>query len=163
MGIFRRFGPPLLRGTKFAVQLGCFLHVFNQYVAEATWCIGPSMLPNFSMSGIVGVEHISQHFREVKVGDVIICMSPSIPGRAVLKRIIGMPGDNICVDPTLKEREYINVPTGHVWVGGDNLSNSTDSRSYGPVPMGLIKGRVFAKIWPEPEILRNNFVLYQSD
>jgi inner membrane protease subunit 1 len=50
------------------------------------------------------------------------------------------------VDPTLKEREYTNVPAGHVWVGGDNLSNSTDSRSYGPVAMGLVKGRVFAKV-----------------
>jgi inner membrane protease subunit 1 len=48
------------------------------------------MLPNFSMSGLVGVEHITQHFRELQIGDVIICMSPSVPGRAVLKRVIGM-------------------------------------------------------------------------
>lgn len=40
----------------------------------------------------------------------------------------------------------MNVPAGHVWVGGDNLSNSNDSRMYGPVAMGLIRGRVFAKV-----------------
>lgn len=56
------------------------------------------------------------------------------------------PGDNICEDPTEKDRKYISVPVGHVWVGGDNLSNSTDSRTYGPVAMGLIKGKVFAKV-----------------
>jgi hypothetical protein len=29
---------------------------------------------------------------------------------------------------------------------GDNLSNSTDSRAYGPVSGGLILGRVFARV-----------------
>ncbi|RCH90023.1 IMP1 inner mitochondrial membrane peptidase-like, partial [Rhizopus stolonifer] len=145
MSFIRRYGPSILRGAKYAFQFGCFAHAFNQYVAEFTWCIGPSMLPNFGMSGLVAVEHITHRFRDLKVGDVVICISPAKPGRCVLKRVIGLPGDNICEDPTVKDRKYINVPQGHVWVGGDNLSNSTDSRSYGPVSLGLVKGRVFAK------------------
>ncbi len=40
------------------------------------------------------------------------------------------------------------VPTGRVWLQGDNLHNSTDSRVYGPVPHGLIRGRVLCRIWP---------------
>jgi signal peptidase I len=40
------------------------------------------------------------------------------------------------------------VPRGHVWLQGDNLHNSTDSRHYGPVPYALLRGRVFAKVWP---------------
>uniref|UniRef100_A0A8C4VA93 Inner mitochondrial membrane peptidase subunit 1 n=1 Tax=Falco tinnunculus TaxID=100819 RepID=A0A8C4VA93_FALTI len=40
------------------------------------------------------------------------------------------------------------VPKGHVWLEGDNLRNSTDSRCYGPVPYGLIRGRICFKIWP---------------
>ncbi|XP_061621984.1 mitochondrial inner membrane protease subunit 1 isoform X1 [Phyllopteryx taeniolatus] len=40
------------------------------------------------------------------------------------------------------------VPKGHVWLEGDNLTNSTDSRSYGPVPYALIRGRVCLKLWP---------------
>lgn len=48
------------------------------------------MLPYFDMEGIVGVEHITQRFRELRIGDVIVCTSPAVPGRAVLKRIIGM-------------------------------------------------------------------------
>lgn len=38
------------------------------------------------------------------------------------------------------------MPTGHVWLEGDNLQNSTDSRYYGPVPYGLIRGRIFFKV-----------------
>ena len=37
------------------------------------------------------------------------------------------------------------VPKGHVWLQGDNATNSTDSRNYGPVPVALIRGRVILK------------------
>ncbi|KAG2221813.1 hypothetical protein INT45_013309 [Circinella minor] len=147
---FRQNGGKILRGATYAVQFMCFAHVFNQYIAEATFCMGPSMLPTFNISGtIVAVEHITPHFRGYRMGDVVVCISPAAPGRAVLKRILGLPGDNVCVDPTSQERKYIDIPEGHVWLSGDNLSNSTDSRYYGPVAMGLIRGRVFAKLWPE--------------
>ncbi|XP_055579012.1 mitochondrial inner membrane protease subunit 1 isoform X2 [Falco cherrug] len=43
---------------------------------------------------------------------------------------------------------FLKVPKGHVWLEGDNLRNSTDSRCYGPVPYGLIRGRICFKIWP---------------
>ncbi|KAI8070423.1 mitochondrial inner membrane peptidase complex catalytic subunit [Gongronella butleri] len=150
MSPFTRLSKSIFKGGVYVVQFACFAHMFNQYVAEFTFCIGPSMLPSFNMSGdIVLVDHISPRFKPLAPGDVIVCWSPAIPGRAVLKRIIGMPGDHICKDPTIDEPKYIDVPKGHVWVAGDNLSNSTDSRSYGPVPMGLIRGRVIAKAWPE--------------
>lgn len=42
----------------------------------------------------------------------------------------------------------LTIPKGHVWLAGDNTANSTDSRTYGPVPQALIKGRVFYKLWP---------------
>uniref|UniRef100_A0A2R9BRM0 Peptidase S26 domain-containing protein n=1 Tax=Pan paniscus TaxID=9597 RepID=A0A2R9BRM0_PANPA len=42
----------------------------------------------------------------------------------------------------------VYVPVGHVWLEGDNLQNSTDSRYYGPIPYQLIRGRIFFKIWP---------------
>ena len=47
-----------------------------------------------------------------------------------------------------KKTEYVTVPDGHVWLQGDNERNSTDSRDYGPVPMEMLRGRVFAKVWP---------------
>lgn len=40
------------------------------------------------------------------------------------------------------------VPEGHVWLEGDNTSNSTDSRTFGAVPIGLVKGYLLARVRP---------------
>ncbi|KAK0533446.1 hypothetical protein OC834_002232 [Tilletia horrida] len=47
------------------------------------------------------------------------------------------------------EASYITVPKGHVFLAGDNLANSRDSRDYGPVPLALIQGRVVAQVKQE--------------
>jgi len=46
----------------------------------------------------------------------------------------------------------IIIPPGHVWIEGDNTKNSSDSRYYGPVPIGLIKSRVILRVWPVGQI-----------
>lgn len=48
--------------------------------------------------------------------------------------------------PQSKLDNFIQVPIGHVYLEGDNPYNSTDSRTYGPVPVGLIKGKVICKL-----------------
>ena len=35
------------------------------------------------------------------------------------------------------------VPPGHVWLAGDHRDHSADSRVFGPVPVGRIKGRAW--------------------
>ncbi|GFH17204.1 mitochondrial inner membrane protease subunit [Haematococcus lacustris] len=40
------------------------------------------------------------------------------------------------------------VPVGHVWIQGDNLLHSLDSRVYGPVPAALLRGRVLYQAGP---------------
>jgi signal peptidase I len=40
------------------------------------------------------------------------------------------------------------VPTGTVFVMGDNRANSNDSRYIGPVSLSRIIGRAFAIYWP---------------
>ncbi len=53
------------------------------------------------------------------------------------------------VDPTQPHPIPVHIPPGHMWIQGDNMSNSRDSRLYGPIPMGLIRGVVRAKLFPE--------------
>ena len=40
------------------------------------------------------------------------------------------------------------VPEGHCWLVGDNLTASRDSRYFGPVPLGLVKGKVISRVLP---------------
>ncbi|NXU51847.1 IMP1L protease, partial [Turnix velox] len=86
-------------------------------------------------------------------GDIVIAKSPNDPKSNICKRVIGLEGDKVCTSSPsdfLKSHSY--VPKGHVWLEGDNLRNSTDSRCYGPVPYGLIRGRICFKIWPLNDI-----------
>lgn len=49
------------------------------------------------------------------------------------------------------DSEAIYIKPGSCWIEGDNRINSTDSRNYGQVPMGLIRSKVLARIWPPSE------------
>ena len=92
----------------------------------------------------------------LKNGDVVVAKSPTNPKQTVCKRIGGVEGEIVTVPPqhALGHERHHVVPTGHVWLQGDNQTNSTDSRAYGAVPVALIRGRVFYKIWPLSEARR---------
>ncbi|XP_004294185.1 PREDICTED: mitochondrial inner membrane protease subunit 1-like [Fragaria vesca subsp. vesca] len=93
------------------------------------------MLPTFNSTGDIFLEErLSHRFGRLVPGDVVVVPSPDNPKMMVAKRIIGLEGDK--------------VPKGHVWIQGDNTYESHDSRSHGPVPYGLIQGRVFCRVWP---------------
>jgi signal peptidase I len=40
------------------------------------------------------------------------------------------------------------VPEGQVFVLGDNRQSSSDSRTFGSVPVGNIIGKVILRFWP---------------
>jgi inner membrane protease subunit 1 len=85
----------------------------------------------------------------VQRGALITYESPIVPGRKVCKRVVGLPGDIVCVDPTGKlapSTEHVVVPRGHVWVAGDNAALSRDSRHHGPLPLTLVGGYVWMRV-----------------
>lgn len=115
---------------------------------------GPSMLPTLAHEGELVIEDRLSYYlfpERLARGDLAILQSPLEPGRVICKRILAMPGDIVCVDPTGElspSTEHVIVPKGHVWISGDNAAYSRDSRHYGPVSMSLIQGRLLARIFP---------------
>ena len=129
---------------RIATVFGIAFIIKDQFY-EIAPTIGASMIPTFD---ILGDFVLLQKFQKDKiaVGDVISAISPIEPHKLVLKRIVGMEGDVVKIDPFDPESERIRVPKGKLWIVGDNLRFSRDSRDYGPVCMGLVHGKALAKV-----------------
>ncbi|XP_066503268.1 mitochondrial inner membrane protease subunit 1 [Hoplias malabaricus] len=135
----------------FSVQYGCVAHCAFEYLGEFVLCSGPSMEPTITNHDVVFSEKLSRHLHRIQRGDVVIAKSLFNPRVNVCKRVMGLEGDKVCTGgDTDSFKTHTFVPRGHVWLEGDNLLNSSDSRTYGPVPYALITGRVFLKLWPLP-------------
>ena len=111
------------------VQFGCLLHCIHEYGVDVTMCVGPSMLPTFSLIGdVVIMERITPKLNYYSRGDVVIATSPTDPKQTVCKRIRAIEGDTVTMNTFQPRKMTIKVPKGHVWLEGDNSTNSTDSR-----------------------------------
>ncbi|KAK9132555.1 hypothetical protein Scep_012083 [Stephania cephalantha] len=130
----------------------CLLHVVDTYLCSSVLVYGPSMFPTLNPTGdVVLAERVSTWLGIVGRGDVVLVRAPDNPRKIVTKRIIGMEGDRVTflVDPARSERcATIVVPKGHLWIQGDNIYASKDSRHFGAVPYGLLQGKVLCRIWP---------------
>ena len=128
---------------------------------------GRSMQATFDPGQYALVSKVSYGLGSPQRGDVVVLYRPGNPTEELLKRVVGLPGEEIAVRDgrilingrQLDETQYLGdlettnlaattVPAGAYFVLGDNRSVSQDSRSFGPVPREAIVGKVVLVYWP---------------
>ena len=94
---------------------------------------------------------------------------------AYIKRIIGLPGDQIYIDnlgniyrnnqlltfegilnETYSNNENYTIPENNFFLMGDNRANSQDSRTFGYVPYENLIGKAIYKVYPYENIASLN-------
>jgi len=157
------------------ILLVSFVLVFGfvrPFVVEAFWIPSASMVPTLKYGDRVLVNKFIYRFTEPQRGDIIVFKSVEGDGQDLIKRVVGVPGDEIAVrggklfvNGEPQKEPYVNkkypdrsfyapttVPKDHVFAMGDNRANSQDSRVFGPVPEKNIEGEAFLRFWPPDRI-----------
>ncbi|XP_024459229.1 uncharacterized protein LOC7459129 isoform X5 [Populus trichocarpa] len=73
-------------------------------------------------------------------------ISPTLVYGPSMLPTLNLTGDVLLVEHV--SHRFQKVPKGHIWIQGDNMYASCDSRHYGPVPYGLVQGKLFFRVWP---------------
>ena len=127
---------------------------------------GDSMLPFLRHGESVFLVRTRFRWNRLGRGDVAVFERPTASGGTVIKRVIGLPDEDVKIavgsvhiDGDLlvehyiqgaddsKDGEWFNGPDEYFLLG-DNRGDSNDSRAFGPVPARLIKGRAWLRCWP---------------
>lgn len=124
-----------------------------------------SMQPTLQAGEFILVNKLAYRFGEARRGDIIVFHYPQNPLEDYIKRVIGLPGDHVMVENgkvevngQSLEEGYIaaapayngawDVPADSYFVLGDNRNQSSDSHSWGFVPMKNVVGRALLIYWP---------------
>ncbi len=136
---------------------------------------GASMEPNFHDQEYLIVDEISYRFRQPDRGEVIVFRYPRNPQEYFIKRIIGLPGEDVQIkdgkvfifnenypegfvlDETYlppnfatfnQDETRVKVGPDEFYVLGDNRGASKDSRYFGAFDKSFITGKILFRGWP---------------
>lgn len=145
---------------------------------------GPENWPESFFADRLIVSRVDFLLSPPQRGDIIVFNSVNAieftRGVMLIKRVIGLPGDHVqfiaqqlYINGQLVDEPYINEPCtlfncadeewflgqDEYFVMGDNRNHSKDSRSFGPVPLDHIVGRVIFRYWP---VTRIGFIFHED-
>jgi signal peptidase I len=130
----------------------------NYRLEERYQVVGAAMLPLLLEGEIAVVDEQAYEQNPVQRGDVIVFKHIRNPEIILLKRVIGLPGEeiqiaagSISINASEIEEEYVEEPASYsgrwqlgeneYFVLGDNRNNSSDSHSWGALPAANIIGK----------------------
>lgn len=128
-----------------------------------------SMQPTLKPGEFLLVNRVAYKFGEPSIGDIIVFHAPGVTDMDYIKRVIGLPGDQVLItdgivyvnnqplyEPFIAESPRYtgswDVPPDQYFVLGDNRNNSSDSHMWGFVPRDDIVGRALLIYWPLSEM-----------
>ncbi len=143
-------------------------------VMEPRWIPSGSMLPTLQLEDRILVEKLRPRLAQALPHGAIVVFRPPDPllaagydpRAALIKRVVGVPGDVIEVaagellrngaavsepwriEPINYELPPLTVPPGHLLVMGDNRNASLDSHLWGPLPVDHVIGTAVFRYWP---------------
>ena len=123
------------------------------------------MIPTLNNGEFILVSKLNYRLGNVERGDIIVFHFPMDPKQELIKRVIGLPGDvisikngTVSVNGQILSEPYIAadpaysgdwaVPEGQLFVLGDNRNDSSDSHSWGYLPLDKVVGKAIVIYWP---------------
>lgn len=154
----------LLESIAVAVILAL---VIKTFVFQFYYIPSGSMEPTLQINDKILVTKYSYKLKEPERGEIIVFEYPYDKKLSYIKRLIGLPGEQIqikdsqlYVDDVLVEENYlpegltfedfgpVQVPEGQYFMLGDNRNHSSDSRVWGFVDKDLLIGKARLTYWP---------------
>jgi len=122
---------------------------------------GTSMDPTLNDKDIMLLDEISYRFSDIERFDIVVVKEED---EYLIKRVIGLPGETVeykndklyidgkYVKEDFKHKETFDFSTtlgkDEYFIMGDNRTNSTDSRVFGPISRDKIMGKTSLTILP---------------
>ena len=154
-----------LRDLVISIGVSAFIITFLYQPVRVE---GTSMLPNLQDQDRLFINKMAFRMGSVHRGDVVVFEYPGDHSKSYIKRVVGLPGDDVRIvegrvivnGKTMKE-PYVPLrftddrsvpelvlPAHEYYVLGDHRSISSDSRDFGPVDRSLIYGKAAFVYWP---------------
>ena len=161
------------RDLAFSLFIAVILIVF---IYQPVKVEGTSMMPTLTDQERIFINKFTYHhgLGEIRRGDMVVFWYPRDTSKSYIKRIIGIPGDEIRIDEgdvyvngSRLEEDYVpdiyrdrvsygpsKVPPDDYFVLGDHRSSSNDSRTWGFVDRKYIYGKAVFVYWPPDKMGR---------
>jgi len=160
-----------LRDLIISLAISAFIIIFLYQPVKVE---GTSMMPSLDDQERIFVNKFVYRWEPIERGDIVVFRYPRDPSKSYIKRVIGVPGDQVRIDggqvyvngeaveedyvppAYADERSYpeIMVPPRAYFMLGDHRSMSQDSRDFGPVKEGYIFGKAVFGYWPMDKLGR---------
>lgn len=159
--------------VKIVVLAGLTIGLVRYFLFKPFYVKGQSMESTYFEHEYLIVDELTYRLREPKRGEVVVFSAPTQPGDYYLKRIIGLPGEQVKIDDnkvivyneanpqgvlldesyldnltTTNGSVYVTLGENEYFVLGDNREESFDSRRFGPIKKDTIIGRTWLRGYP---------------